>query len=259
MKRTPLFDSPAPEYLGKIPGDLLFFDMETLPTEDPQVIQMLADKVLPPGNMKKEDTISAWERDEKPGLVLDAVSKTSFDGAYGRVCCVSWAFGDKPVEGLIGEEVDVLKGFLDAVRDHNLDTLFNTRAGTYSRYTPDDAKPHPLQLRVGGHNIRDFDMRFLWKRVIINKLSVPQSLPWREGKWSERFQDTMSLWDPEKRISLGNLCRALGIDHEEDDFDGSMVATAFKQGRHSKILRYCKADTEAARRCWYRMMIAPLF
>lgn len=256
MKRTQL-KVRAPEYLGKIPGDMLFLDLESLPTDDPKIIEILSSKIKPPGNMKKAETIEVWERDEKPTLIEEALSKTSFDGSYGHICCACWAFADQPVDGAVGDERDVIRALFKAVNEYTLSKL--CAAGTAARYGLEADKRAVNALKLSGHNVRAFDMRFLWKRAVILGIPIPQSLPWRESQWSDRFQDTMTLWDPEKRISLGNLCYILGIDHDEDDFDGSMVAAAFKAGRHSKILRYCKADVEAARRCWYRMTIATLF
>lgn len=257
MRRTPLIRSTVAEYVGKIPGDMLFLDLESLPTDDPRIVDMLAAKIKPPGNMSKPETIAKWEAEEKPLLIAEAVGKTSFDGSYGRICCACWAFGDQPVDGAVGDERDVIKALFKAISEYTLAKLL--ASGSAARYMPEDEKRAVHALKLSGHNVRAFDMRFLWKRAVVLGIPIPQSLPWKESQWSERFQDTMTLWDPEKRISLGNLCYILGIDHDEDDFDGSMVADAFKAGRYSKILRYCKADVEAARRCWYRMTIATLF
>lgn len=233
-------------YLGQIPSDLLFLDLETLPTEDPVIIKSLTDKVVPPGSMKKPETIAAWERDEKPALIAEAIQKTSFDGSYGSICCISWAFGDQPVQGSIGNEREILTDFFDSVQQYKQCKISELPNGTIAGSS---------ELRVGGHNVRSFDLRFMWKRATILKVPKPVRLPWQSSSWDPRVQDTMSLWDPEKRISLGSLCYILGVEHEEDGFDGSMVAAAWKAGRHQQILRYCKADTEAARRCWWRLSI----
>jgi hypothetical protein len=67
--------------------------------------------VKAPGNIKKAETIEAWERDEKPAAVLEAVRKTGLDGTYGRICCIGFAVDDEPVECAFGNEEDVLRNF----------------------------------------------------------------------------------------------------------------------------------------------------
>jgi predicted PolB exonuclease-like 3'-5' exonuclease len=45
---------------------------------------------------------------------------------------------------------------------------------------------------------------------------------------------------------MDNLCRALGLAGK-GDFDGSMVAQAWADGKHETIIEYCRADVEATR------------
>jgi len=234
IARRPITRIPPP-YAGKVPMDLLWFDIETLPSDDPVVHSLLTAKIKAPGSMKKPETIAQWEKEEKPILVEEAIAKTSFDGSYGSVCCISWAFGDLPAEVSIGPEARVLTDFFEAVLNYHLRGVPITT------------------LSLGGHNIAHFDIRFLWKRAAILGIKRPVAIPWSVKPWDERIQDTMQLWDPEKRISLEALCYVLGVTHEEADFDGSMVAAAWKAGRFQQIARYCAADLESTRRCWFRM------
>jgi len=56
----------------------LYLDIETLPTSDAAVMAEIAASVTPPGSYKKPETIAEWERETKPGLVKEAIAKTSF-------------------------------------------------------------------------------------------------------------------------------------------------------------------------------------
>lgn len=66
----------------------LFLDIETLPADRHDVRNYIAATVKPPGNISKAETIAKWEAESKPGAIAEAIDKTSFDGAFGRVCCI---------------------------------------------------------------------------------------------------------------------------------------------------------------------------
>lgn len=219
----------------------LFFDLETLPTEDPEVIAMLAEKIKTPANYSNPGTIAKWEAEEKPKLVADAINKTSFDGTYGRICCVGWAYNERPVQSAIGDESEVLQAFFDAIIAA---APIYVVGGSLN-----------ITLSVVGHNMKSFDLRFLWQRATILKISKPPHLPWSATYWDDRVQDTMLMWNPDtsKRISLGRLCKTLGVKTPKTDFDGSMVAEAWARGERGKIAAYCEGDVEATRECWWRM------
>lgn len=236
------------EYAGLIRSDHLFLDLETLPTDDPRAIAEITERVKAPGSMKKAETIAEWEKNEKPQAILEAISKTSFDGTYGRICCAGWAFGDQPVRSSIGDESEVIQTLYEAIREQHPGVMVRASGGA-------DFVPTHTPLIVIGHNLRGFDLRFLWQRSIIHRIPLPVGVPWHAKQWDDRVQDTMLLWNPDasKRISLGRLCNTLGVQHTEDDFDGSMVASAWARGETGKISRYCRADVEATRECWFRL------
>ena len=79
------------------------------------------------------------------------------------------------------------------------------------------------------------------------KLPVSTMFPRNPKPWGDEVFDTMTAWaGPRDRISLDNLCEALGLPCK-GDFDGSMVAEAWANGEHSKIAEYCKRDVETVR------------
>lgn len=222
----------------------IFLDFETLPTNDPEIIEYLTSRIRPPATMKKADTIATWETEEKPKLIEEAIFKTGLSGTYGRVCCAGFAINADPVTTFIGDETYVLKSFFNAVLDWE-DSMRVTQEGNHA-------------LTVVGHNARSFDMRFVWQRAVIQRIKVPKSLPFNGSRWDDRIQDTMEMWDPDisKRTSLDRLCRALGVQSPKTDFDGTMVAAAFAAGQYSRISRYCTSDVESMRECYWRMVFA---
>lgn len=220
----------------------IVFDLETLPSDDAGIIADIAAGIKPPGNLKKAETIEAWERDEKPAAVLEAVRKTSLDGTYGRICCIGFAVDDEPVECSFGNEEDVLRNFFRWLEG----------AARISDYTE---RQSAIFI---GHNILSFDLRFLWQRCVVNGIRPPAFIPFNAKPWDGKVFDTMTAWNParEKSISLDKLCRALGVPSSKGDLDGSKVAEYWQAGKQQEVAAYCMADVEAVRQCHKRMVFA---
>ena len=80
---------------------VLFIDIETIPAQGDEAKARIASSIKPPGAMKKADTIAAWEKDQKPQAIEEAIAKSGLNGAYGHVCCIGWAFGDDEPQSVI--------------------------------------------------------------------------------------------------------------------------------------------------------------
>ena len=79
----------------------LYLDLETIPAQNDDAKSRIASTVRPPAQMKKPETIKAWEQNDKAAAVEEAIAKTSFNGAYGHVCCIGWAFDDEPAQSIV--------------------------------------------------------------------------------------------------------------------------------------------------------------
>lgn len=223
-------------------NDELFLDIETLPSTDDRVYQILADSIKVPGNMSKPETIAKWVAEEKPKLIDEAMAKTSLDGTYGRVCCITYAFGDESVQGHINrDEKEVLAEFFEACMGKAAEKFTTAK------------------LTVVGHAVNDFDLRFLWQRAVINGVIPPSCLPFNASKYSEYIRDTMTMWNPspDKRISLHKLCLALGVESPKDKngMNGSDVALLWQKREYKKILAYGCDDTDSMRSCYRKMTL----
>jgi hypothetical protein len=217
-------------------------DIETIPSDDPAIIADIAAGIRPPGNLKKAETIEAWERDEKPGALLEAVKKTALDGTFGRICCIGFAVNDDAADVRYGDEAETITAFF----------AWLIEAARISDYTE---RQSAIFI---GHNILSFDLRFLWQRCVVNGIRPPAFIPFNTKPWDGKVFDTMTAWNPERerRISLDKLCRALGVPSSKGDLDGSKVAEYWQAGRHKEVAAYCMADVEAVRQCHKRMVFA---
>jgi hypothetical protein len=225
----------------------LYLDIETIPAQNPAVREDLAAGITPPGSMSKAETIAAWEKEKKPGLVEEAWRRTSFDGALGQVVVIGYAVDDQTPQTLwapadkvltLGAEVEILKGFYAALGQMNAkDAVVATWCG---------------------HNVVDFDLRFIFQRSVIHGIRPPFVIPFDARPWGDRVFDTMVQWAGVKnRVSLDKLCKVLGVAGKGseigDDIDGSKVWDFVKAGKIAEVATYCAGDVERVREIHKRM------
>lgn len=222
-------------------------DLETIPTENPAVIEDIAAGIEHPANMSKAETIAKWEQENKPAVVQEAVKKTAFDGTYGSIVVIGYAIDDAEPAALYGPEKDVLGQFFVAVSEAG-------RSSYASQGGRADAERNMIFV---GHNLVGFDLKFLWKRAVINGIKMPAALlkACRAKPWDGIVADTMMMWDQDrdKRISLDRLCKALGIPTSKGDMDGSKAYDAYKAGEIERIAQYCCDDIRATRAVYKRL------
>lgn len=199
----------------------LFFDIETLPA---------------PGD--KMDLIkSFWEDSRKKSGTKETKGindfdtffrNTSFQGEFGRICCIGYAVDNQPAECLSGDEKEILQKFWGIAKDADL---------------------------FIGHNVMEFDFRFVHKRSVILGVRPSRNLSFARYR-SDPIFDTMKEWEKwgAQGTSLHKLSIALGISSpKEEGIDGSKVYDYFLAGKLDDICKYCMRDVDATRKVYKRM------
>jgi hypothetical protein len=217
-------------------------DIETIPTQDPKVIAEIAASIQPPGNMSKPETIAAWEREKKPAAIAEAVHRTSLDGALGEIVVIGWAIdGEDPVS---------LSREPGTTRDLMLREFFDS--------VLDDLRVNE-DITWIGHNVRDFDLRFLYQQAVILDVEPPFALPHNARPGDPRVYDTMTEWAGYRdHISLDRLCHALGLPGKPEGMTGAQVWDYVQAGRLDEVAAYCKNDVAQTREVWRRMTFGGL-
>lgn len=153
---------------------------------------------------------------------------TSFQGEFGRIFCIGYAVNNQPAECLSGDEGKMLEDFWQIAQDASL---------------------------FIGHNILDFDFRFIYKRSVILGVKPSLDLSFARYRNSPIF-DTMKEWDKwsNHAVSLHQLSIVLGVGSpKEEGIDGSKVYDHFLAGKTDKIIEYCKRDVEATRKVYQKI------
>lgn len=157
--------------------------------------------------------------------------KTALNGDFGRILCLGYIKeipGKLVVEGIItGDEKEILIQFWDIAKDVNL---------------------------FIGHNILDFDMRFIMKRSVIHGVKPTVEINFAKYK-NDIIYDTMREWErwSEKKIDLDKLAKVLGLPSSKTELNGSQVYNYYIEGKLEEIYNYCKADVSLVRKIYNKM------
>lgn len=114
-----------------------------------------------------------------------------------------------------------------------------------------------------GHNIKEFDMPYIARRMIINSVRLPSVLDIAGKKpWEIKFIDTLELWkfgDYKNYTALKVLTTVLDIPSPKDDIDGSEVSRVYyKENNLKRIVTYCEKDVIATAQVLLRFKGEPL-
>ena len=193
---------------------ILFFDIETVPTE-----QSLQHSGLLEAQMQLDEA--------------EIIKRLSLSAATARILCLAYALeppADSPVAVLGGDEREILQSFWKLATETNL---------------------------FVGHNVLDFDLRFIHQRSIIHQIKPSRELPFARFRSAPIF-DTMHEWSKwgREHVSLDLLARALDIPSPKECLDGSKVYPYYRAGKLAEICEYCKCDVDTVRQVYRRLTFA---
>lgn len=189
-------------------------------------------------------------------MELEEISRLYFERAgifseFSKVVCISVGFLRKEGSELILR----LKSFAGHDEKEILTEFNNLLARGFK---------DPNRSYLSGHNIKEFDIPFLCRRMMINSIEIPDIInvsgkkPWE----IKQFIDTLDLWkfgDLKNYTSLNLLATVLGIESPKDDIDGSQVGTIYWEEQDlERISVYCQKDVKTSVQVFLRMHGLPL-
>lgn len=210
----------------------IFLDIETIPAEDKSrtVLEFLFERKLKKKSKKRETIEKEGDDAKNINKFEDYIINTSFDGGFGRILCIAYAINDKPVQVICNPENErkTLEDFWSVAKSCDL---------------------------FIGHNVMDFDLRFIYQRSIVLGVKPTKDLSFARYRSNPIF-DTMkewSKWDFQNNVGLEHIALALGLPTPKDGIDGSEVYTFFKNGYVKEICDYCMRDVETTREVYRKM------
>ncbi len=216
---------------------ILVLDIETVPCTK-------TFELLPP------DMQGFWHSKHQMLRLQDETPAQSFEtrggiyAEFGKVICISIGYFHKQqdevkfrVKSFSGEnEQDVLQSFSD---------LLNQRFKLNNQFV------------FAGHNIREFDIPYLCRRLMINRIPLPEILNHTGKKpWEVQSIDTLHLWrfgDYKNYTSLKLIAHILGIPSPKNDIEGKDVARVYwLENDLPRIVEYCQRDVVTVARLLLR-------
>lgn len=108
------------------------------------------------------------------------------------------------------------------------------------------------KFRLCGHNIKGFDVPYLGKRMIYNKIEIPNTLKiYNKKPWEIDMLDTTEFFSfgnniQSKYLGLELLSCSLGIESPKIEMEGSKVNfTYWGEKDLEKIKKYCELDVNS--------------
>lgn len=154
---------------------------------------------------------------------------------FGKIICISTGYFYEDADRNIQLKIKSLFGNDEKVLLQQFIELCNKVFGLDKNFV------------FAGHNIKEFDIPYLCRRILINGLSLPEYLWLHDRKpWEIKMLDTLSWWrfgDNKNYTSLDLLANALGIETSKNDIDGSMVKDIYYKDKNlERIVNYCQKD-----------------
>lgn len=220
--------------------NLLFLDIETVPEFD-TFSKLDKDKQL------LWEQKSAYQRKESYSAEA-FYDRAGIWAEFGIIVCISVGYF-KPLDGertfrvtsFTGDEVSILNG---------LKSLINTHFGQ-------------AKHRLCAHNGKEFDFPYISRRMLINRIELPNKLNlFGKKPWEVPHLDTLELWkfgDYKHYTSLKLMTNVLGIPSPKDDIDGSEINRVYyDENDIERIIKYCQKDTIAVAQIMLRLRNEPL-
>ena len=214
---------------------MVFFDIETASGfESLDELQSFNPRMADLWSKRCEYLRSRFEENKEKTDEELYLDKSALHPEFNRIVCVS--VGRLAFEGNFPNII--LKSYCSADENEVLDGIIKVFNG-FSKYS------------FCGHNVKRFDVPVICKRLLINELSLPDSLKIHNLKpWEVPFVDTSDIWSfgawQEGFTSLDLLSASLNIDSPKDDLKGEEVSSVFwKDGDLARISTYCERDVKA--------------
>lgn len=219
---------------------VLFFDIETVPAEEKFELLNLDWQGL--WAYKCKSLLKKDEANISSEELEIAYERAGIYSEFGKIICISVGYlhPDK--------ETKTFEVRIKSFHGHDEKTLLKEFSAIINQFF--NKKENPF-LSLCGHNIREFDVPYVCRRMVIYQLELPTLFDVAGKKpWEVKFiVDTLEIWkfgDNKAYTSLKLLCALFGIKSPKGDISGADVAKVYYEEKSTdRIARYCERDVFA--------------
>lgn len=185
------------------------------------------------------------EEEEVQGLFFE---KAGILAEFGKIVCISI--------GCLHKKGDDWRLLIKSFAGDDEKALLEDFCRTISKFSERHKTPQFV-----GHNIAEFDIPYISRRMIIHGMCLPHCMNFQGKKpWEvkDRLADTMQIWafgDYKSYTKLSLLAEVLGIPTPKDDISGEDVTRVYWQEKDlPRIIKYCQKDVETTAKVYMRLM-----
>lgn len=221
--------------------NILFIDIETVPIVPEHA--MLPEGMQTEWAKKAKYLKSSNDADHDPARLFE--ERAGIFSEFAKVVCIGF--------GSFHLHSDGWKFRMKSLTNDDEKVLLNDFCELLTKFIS-----HNRDVRFCGHNIKEFDIPFLCRRMVINGMQLPECMQLSGKKpWEINHLDTLELWrfgDYKHFTSLALLAEVLGIPSPKGDIDGSMVSTVYWQEKDlPRIGKYCVGDVLTTAKVFLRL------
>jgi len=232
-------------------ANVLFLDVETV-SGKPSYNE-LDDTMKDLWKSKARQVLRTKEELEEETIAETYNERAGIFAEFGKIVCIS--------VGIVHRDKDdqLLKVRLKSFASENESELLHDFSQLIMKYYN-----NTNQHCMCGHNIKEFDIPYICRRMVINQLPFPNALniagkkPWETA----HLLDTMEFWkfgDRKNFTSLKLLAAILGFPSPKDDIDGGDVGRVYWEEKDLKrIAHYCEKDVLATVQLFLRYRRMPI-
>ena len=220
---------------------ILFVDIETVPVEP--AYHLLTEGMQKEWVRKAKLLKNIQDVNTEPATLFS--DKAGVFSEFAKVVCIGI--------GSLYQQGNGWKMRLKTLTGDNEKILLNDFCALIERFLL-----RHKDFRFCGHNIKEFDIPFLCRRMVINGIALPLCMQtYGKKPWEVNHLDTLELWkfgDYKNFTSLSLLAEVLGIPSPKTDLDGSMVAGVYWVDNDlPRIASYCLQDVYTSAKVYLRL------
>lgn len=231
---------------------ILFFDIETVCNK--RELTEMSDSMQELWALKSSKMGYKTEEGDAEDPAKSFIHKGAIFAEFGKIVCIS--------VGILRNEEGINKFYVRSFADDNEAKLLMEFSAAIDKHFGKTSLREPTRF-ICGHNVREFDVPYICRRMLINGIKLPSAFniggkkPWE----TTYILDTLELWkfgDYKNFTSLKLLCGVFDIPTPKDDIDGSQVGVTYWQENDlPRISAYCQKDVLATARLFQKMTLQP--
>jgi predicted PolB exonuclease-like 3'-5' exonuclease len=234
-------------------ANVLFLDIETVSASADY--EELDDEMRELWYIKSRALLRSKSVDEldEADVAAAYTERAGIFAEFGRIICISVGIVHRH------KEDNRLKVRLKSFAGNDEALLLQDFINLITQYYND-----PNRYYLCGHNIKEFDVPYICRRLVVHQLPFPAPLniagkkPWE----TKHLLDTLEFWkfgDNKHFTSLRLLAAILGFPSPKDDIDGSQVGRVFwEEDDIERIAFYCEKDVLATIQLFLRYKRVPI-